>query len=120
MQQVTDRNTRLIGIKHLLIFNTYYGSCSGFTGVPYYQDVVVDGVYATDSQSGAYSEFEGYDATNPLGLYLAHVHLDSTAQQDGQYAVVGLDDSNIVPAGTGVTTFYFFLPPSFPWLPWVH
>ncbi|MGH9604374.1 MAG: glycoside hydrolase family 28 protein [Terracidiphilus sp.] len=114
VNQVTYRHTRLVGIKHLLVFNTYYGSCSGFTGVPYYQDIVVDGVYATNSQSGAYSEFQGYDASYPLGLYLAHVHLDSTAQENSQYAVVGLDDSNIVPAGPGVTTFYFWLPPSFP------
>lgn len=112
VQQVTYRHTRLIGIKHLLVFNTYYGSCSGFTGVPYYQDIVVDGVYATNSQSGAYSEFEGYNASYPLGLYLAHVHLDSTAQQDSQDAVVGLDDSNITPAGPDVTTFNFWLPPS--------
>jgi polygalacturonase len=120
VKQVTYRNTRLIGIKHLLVFNTYYGSCSGFSGIPYYQDIVVDGVYATDSQSGAYCEFEGYDASDPLGLYLAHVHLDATSQQNSQDAVVGLDDSNIVPAGPDVTTFYFFLEPSFPWGPWGH
>jgi polygalacturonase len=71
----------------------------------------VDGVYATGSQSGAYSEFEGYSATNPLGLYLANVSLDSTTQQNSQYADVGLDNSNITPSGTGVTTFNFHLPP---------
>ncbi|HTV82722.1 MAG TPA: glycosyl hydrolase family 28 protein [Acidobacteriaceae bacterium] len=114
VKQVTYRNTRLIGIKHLLVFNTNYGSCSGFSGVPYYQDIVVDGVYATQSQSGAYSEFEGYSTSYPLGLYLAHVDLDATAQQNSQDAVVGLHDSNIVPAGPDVTAFYFFLPPSFP------
>jgi polygalacturonase len=119
VQQVTYRRTRLIGIKHLLIFNTYYGSCSGTPGIPYYQDIVVDGVYATDSQSGAYSEFQGYNAANPLGLYLAHVDLDSTAQENSQYANVGLDHSNITPAGTGVTTFDFHLPyGSFPWEGW--
>jgi polygalacturonase len=111
VQQVTYRNTTLTGIKHLLIFNTYYGSCSGTPGIPQYQDIVVDGVYATGSQSGAYSEFEGYSATNPLGLYLANVNLDSTTQQDSQYADVGLDNSNITPSGTGVTTFAFRLPP---------
>ena len=111
VQQVTYRNTRLTGIKHLLIFNTYYGSCSGTPGIPQYQDIVVDGVYATDSQSGAYSEFEGYSATNPLVLYLANVNLDFTAQQDSQYADVGLDNSNITPSGAGVTTFEFHLPP---------
>lgn len=107
--QVTYRHTKLTGVKHLLIFNTYYGSCSGTPGIPYYQDIVVDGVVATDSQSGAYSEFEGYNAANPLGLYLANVNLDATTQQDSQYAVVGLDNSNITPAGPGVTTFDFYL-----------
>jgi polygalacturonase len=109
VNQVTYRNTRLTGVKHLLIFNTYYGSCSGTPGIPWYQNIVVDGVIATDSESGAYSEFEGYDAANPLGLYLANVNLDATAQQDSQYANVGLDNSNITPAGTGVTTFDFTL-----------
>jgi polygalacturonase len=116
VKQVTSRNTRLIGIKHLLVFNTNYGSCSGFSGVPYYQDIVVDGVYATQSQSGAYSEFEGYSTSYPLGLYLENVDLDSTEQANSQDAVVGLDDSNIVPAGPDVTTFRFFLPPTFPWI----
>ncbi len=110
VQQVTYRNTLLIGVKHLLVFNTYYGSCSGTPGIPVYQDIVVDGVFATQLQSGAYSEFQGYNAANPLELYLAHVYLDSTAQQNSQYANVGLDDSNITPSGTGVTTFDFFLP----------
>ena len=107
VNQVTYKNTLLDGVKHLLIFNTYYGSCSGTPGVPVYQNIVVDGVLATKSQSGAYSEFEGYNAANPLELYLANVDLDVTAQQDSQYAIVGLDNSNITPAGTGVTTFPF-------------
>ena len=121
VQQVTYRHTRLIGVKHLLVFNTDYGSCSGTPGIPYYQDIVVDGLYATDSESGAYSEFEGYNAANPLGLYLAHVQLDSTAQQNSQYANVGLDRSNIAPAGPGVTTFEFHLPnDQYGWRWWMH
>jgi len=116
VNQVTYHNTQLNGIKHLLIFNTYYGTCSGNPGIPWYQDIVVDGVTATNSQSGAYSQFQGYDAANPLGLYLAHVHLDVTTQQSSQYANVGLDDSNITPAGPGVTTFNFNLRE--PWLFW--
>jgi polygalacturonase len=109
VNQVTYRNTQLTGVKHLLVFNTYYGSCSGTPGIPWYQNIVVDGVTATDSQSGAYSEFEGYDAANPLGLYLANVNLDSTAQENSQYANVGLDNSNITPSGPEVTTFDFYL-----------
>ncbi len=109
MNQVTYRHTQLTGIKHLLIFNPYYGTCSGTPGIPWFQDIVVDGVTATGSQSGAYSQFQGYDAANPLGLYLAHINLDVTTQQKSQYANVGLDDSNITPAGPGVTTFNFNL-----------
>ena len=109
VNQVTWRRTKLTGIKHLLIFNSHYGTCSGTPGIPVYQDIVVDGLLAVDSQSGAYSEFEGYDADHPLGLYLAHVHLDSTNQQNSQYALVGLEDSNIIPAGPGVSTFRFHL-----------
>lgn len=115
VKQVTYRNTQLNGIKHLLIFNTNYGSCSGTPGIPVYQDIVVDGVTATNSQSGAYSEFEGYNAANPLELYLANVTLDITNQENSQYAIVGLDNSNIAPAGTGVSTFNFQLRPQDPW-----
>ncbi|MFP5205657.1 MAG: glycoside hydrolase family 28 protein [Acidobacteriota bacterium] len=109
VKQVTYRNTRLVGIKHLLIFNTAYGTCSGHAGIPWYHDIVVAHVMATNSQSGAYSQFQGYNASYPLGLYLADVHLDVTKQTSSQYANVGLDNSNITPAGPGVTTFDFHL-----------
>ena len=105
VQQVTYNNTLLIGVKHLLIFNSYYGSCSGVSGTPYFTDIVVNGALSIDSQSGAYSMFNGYSAAFPLGLTLENVHLDVTAQQNSQYANVGLLNSNITPSGTGVTTF---------------
>jgi polygalacturonase len=110
VQQVTFMHTQLIGVKHLMYFATDY-SCSlaNNASIPQFQDIVVDGLTAANSQSGAYSEFEGYSADYPLGLYLAHVHLDSTAQQNTQYANVGLDNSNITPSGPGVTTFNFDL-----------
>lgn len=107
VNQVTYRNTTLIGIKHLLEFNTHYGTCSGFAGTPVYQNILVDHVVATQSVAGAYSEFNGFSATAPLELYLAHVHLDVNDQQKSQYAIVELDDSTITPAGPGVTTFPF-------------
>ncbi|HEY1804818.1 MAG TPA: glycosyl hydrolase family 28 protein [Terracidiphilus sp.] len=112
VQQVTYRDTILIGVKHPLYFATDY-SCSTANNaiIPLYQDVLVDGLLSANSQSGSYSEFEGYDQNHILGLYLAYVYLDSTTQQSTQYANVGLDLSNIVPAGTGVTTFSFFIPP---------
>jgi polygalacturonase len=110
VQQVTYRNTQLIGVKHLMYFATDY-SCSTANNatIPEYQDILVDGLTAANSESSAYSEFEGYDQNHILGLYLAHVHLDSTAQQKTQYANVGLDNSNITPSGPGVTTFDFNL-----------
>ncbi len=112
VQQVTYRDTLLIGVKHLMYFATDY-SCSTANNAttPQYQDIVVDGLLSANSQSGAYSEFEGYDQNHILGFYLAYVFLDSTTQQNTQYANVGLDFSDIVPTGTGVTTFNFFIPP---------
>jgi len=104
VRQVTYLNTCMTGVKHLLVFNTSYGSCSGTMGTPYFTNIVVDGVYATDSASGAYSEFEGYSAAFPLGLTLENVNLDVTTQQNSQYANVGLYQSNLIPSGTGVVT----------------
>jgi polygalacturonase len=104
VRQVTYLDTCMTGVKHLLIFNTSYGACSGTTGTPLYTDIVVDGVYATGSPSGSYSEFDGFSTSSPLGLTLENVHLDVTTQQGSQDAKVGLYDSNITPSGTGVTT----------------
>ena len=50
----------MTNIKHLLIFNPHYSS--GGTSVPTQRDIVLDGVVSTDSESGAYSVFEGFDA----------------------------------------------------------
>ena len=94
-----------------MCFRTDY-QCSGDNAaIPQYTGIVVDGFTAADSAPGAYSESQGYDASDPLELYLARVHLDATAHSSmNQYARVGLDNSNIVPAGTGVTTFPFTMP----------
>src|SRR6185437_7853806 len=98
-----------------MYFRTDY-SCSTANNatIPEYTDILVDQLTATNSQSGAYSEFEGYDANHILQIYLAKVNLDSTTQQSTQYSNVGLDHSNIVPTGTGVTTYYFTAPPPVP------
>jgi polygalacturonase len=109
VKQITYRRTRLMGVKHLLLFNTYYGSCTGTPGIPVYENILVDGLIATDSPAGAYSEFEGYNGSKPLRLYLANIDLDSTAQQNSQYAFVGLDNSNVTPEGPDVTNFSFRL-----------
>lgn len=104
VRQVTYLDTCMTGVKHVLIFNTSYGSCTGTMGTPYFTDIIVNGVYASSSQSGAYSEFEGYSAAFPLGLTLENVDIDVTTQQNSQYAEVGLNNSNVTPSGTGVTT----------------
>jgi hypothetical protein len=73
---------------------------------------VVDGVVSTDSESGAYSIFEGYDAANPLQIDLENIDLDNVTQDGNhgsegptlgesptQYVDAGTYNTNIVPAG---------------------
>ena len=105
VKQVTFQNTCMTGIKHLLGFNTHYGTCSGSSGTPWFTDIVVNGVKAVNSQSGAYSKFNGYDSSHLLDVTLENISLDITSQSGNQYASVGLYNSNITPTGTGVTTF---------------
>jgi len=111
---LTDRVTYtgicMTNIKHVLIFNPFYSS--GGTETPTQSDIVLNGVVATDSESGAYSIFEGADAANPLQIALENVDLDNVTQ-DGNHGSEGptLGESptefvnaytyntNIVPAG---------------------
>ncbi len=81
VQQVTYESTCMTGVKHLLVFNPNYGSCSGTSGTPKFEDIVVNGVFSTKSQSGAYSEFAGFSSSAPLGLTLENVDLDVTKQE---------------------------------------
>lgn len=114
VKQVTYQNTCMKQAKHLIILNTYYGSCSGTPGIPQYTDIVINGARSIDSVSGAYESFTGYNAANPLEVYLAHIDLDSTTQNDDQYAQVYLHESNVTPSGPGVTTSYFYTPGEVP------
>ena len=83
--------------------------CVAFTSgpgmyIPVFQDIVVDGLQATNSPSGTSSLFEGYSASEPLQIELAHVSLDNTAQSaQNAYVQASIDGSNIIPAGTDVT-----------------
>ncbi|MGA2889626.1 MAG: glycosyl hydrolase family 28 protein [Terracidiphilus sp.] len=104
VKQVTYEQTCLYGVKHLIIVNAYYGSCSGTAGTPKFQDILVNGVRSEASISGAYSTFFGYNDSNLAQVYLANVDLDVTKQDDDEYATVFLDNSNITPSGTDVTT----------------
>jgi polygalacturonase len=109
-RRVTYAGICMTNIKHLLIFNPHYSS--GGTSVPTQSDIVLDGVVSTDSESGAYSIFEGFDAANPLQIALENIDLDNVTQ-DGNHGNEGptLGESpteyvnaltyntNIVPAG---------------------
>jgi polygalacturonase len=107
VQRVTYANTCMTQVKHLIVVNAYYGSCSGTPGTPQFKNIIINGVNATNSQSGAYSRIEGYDADNLAQIFLANVSLDATAQSGDQNASVYLDNSNVTPTGPNVTTQTF-------------
>ncbi len=107
VKEVTYENNCLYGVKHLIIVNAYYGSCSGTSGTPQFQDILVNGVKSEASISGAYSTFFGFGSSDLAQVYLANVSLDVTTQSDDEYATVELDNSNITPSGTDVTTSSF-------------
>ena len=108
VQQVTYQNTCITAAKHLMVINAYYGSCSGTAGTPQFQNIVVNGVYSTASVSGAYELFEGYSASYPVNAYFANINLDNTSQNSSnQYATIALDNSNMTPSGTGISTSAF-------------
>jgi len=109
-RRVTYRDICMTSIKHLLIFNPHYSS--GGTSVPTQRDIVLNGIVATDSESGAYSIFEGFDAAHPLGIDLENIDLDNVTQDGNhgsegptegqsptQFVNAGTDNTNIVPAG---------------------
>ena len=91
----------MTGLKYPLDFDPFYSSSTG-TNYPYFKSVTVSGATAVNSVSGATSVLEGYSAAYPLGLTLENVKLDTTAVT-AQYANVSEYNSNITPAGTGVT-----------------
>jgi len=105
---ITYLNTCMTGVKHLLIFNPNYdGDCSSGSGTPWFTNIVVNGVFATNSVSGAYSEYDGNGSSHVMTLWLENVSLDKTTQSSASYANVGLFNSNVAPHGTGVTTYAF-------------
>jgi polygalacturonase len=114
VKQVTYENNCLYGVKHLIIVNAYYGSCSGTAGTPKFQDILINGVESEASISGGYETFFGYNDSNLAQVYLANVDLDITKQDDDEYATVFLDNSNITPSGTDVTTSSFSISGSVP------
>jgi polygalacturonase len=114
VQQVTYANTCITESKHLIVVNANYGSCSGTSGTPQFKNIIVNGVKSENSVSGAYSRIEGFNSSNLAQLFLAAVSLDVTTQSSDQDAVVSLDNSNMTPSGTDVTTSSFTLSGSVP------
>ncbi len=116
VQQVSFVNTCVINAKHLILFDTNYSACpSGIpNGNPSLSNIVVNGFYSTQSESGSYTKIDGRSASYPVGVYLANVSVDMTKQSGDQYDTVGLDNSNDVPSGTGVTTSNFTMSGSVP------
>ena len=104
VQQVTYKNTCIEYAKHLIVVNAAYGSCSGTSGTPQFKNIVVEGVLSKNSVSGAYEELAGYNSSNLAQVYLGYVSLDATTQSGDEYATVFLDNANITPSGTDVTT----------------
>ncbi len=113
VKQVSYVNTCMTGVKHLIVMDTNYNACTT-GGSPSLSNIVVNGAYATQSVSGAYSKIDGRNASFPVNAYLSNVSLDATAQSGDQYANVGLYKSNVVPSGTGVTTSSFTMSGSVP------
>jgi polygalacturonase len=111
VSQVTYQNTCMKGVKHLITFYTNYNNtCSGSAGSPVFSNILVNGVLATQSYSGAYEEFIGWSATAPSSASLAYVSLDVNSLNTGanatQYVAMSLDSSSLTSAtltGTGTT-----------------
>jgi len=90
VKQITYTNTCMQNVQHPLAFTTHAdgASCaSTATDLPSYTGIVVNGLYATKPQPGAYSNFNGLDAAHPLELYLANINLENTLDPTGKIAV---------------------------------
>ncbi len=124
--QVTYQNTCMKGVKHLITFYTNYSTTASCvsSGNPVFSNILVNGVLATQSANGAYSEFIGYSAAAPSSAALAYASLDANGLNSGsnasQYATISLDNSSITATTltgtgtTGMTTNTFSTPGSVP------
>jgi polygalacturonase len=104
VKQVTYENTCIRYAKHLIIVNANYGSCSGSSGTPKFEEIIVNGVKSENSVSGAYETLAGYNSSNIGQIYLGNIDLDSNTQSGDQYFDTYLDNVNgLDPSGTDVT-----------------
>jgi polygalacturonase len=116
VDKVLYTNTCMTGIKHLIVLDTDYGSCSGNPGTPVFTNIVVNGAVSTSSDTkNAYSRFRGFSASALINAYVANIALDTNLQNTDQDAIVDLDNvDGFLPAGTDVTTGSFTLSGSVP------
>ena len=115
VQKVYYENTCIRYAKHLIVVNANYGSCSGSSGTPKFENIVINGAKSENSVSGSYERLEGYNSSNLAQIYVANISLDSNTQSSDQDATVDLDNVNgFLPSGTNVTTSSFTLSGSVP------
>ncbi len=105
VSDVTYENTCTTGVRHVMEFDPFYASGNGST-TPDFTGIVVLGLRAVDSASGAQSVLEGFSAADPLGLTLENVNLDATATT-AEYARIGVSGTDFTPSGTDVTVTSF-------------
>jgi polygalacturonase len=104
VKQVTYENTCIRYAKHLIIVNANYGSCSGTSGTPKFEEIIVNGVKSENSVSGAYETLAGYNSSNIGQIYLGNIDLDTNTQSGDQYFDTYLDNVNgLDPSGTDVS-----------------
>jgi polygalacturonase len=101
VSDVTYENTCVTGVEHVIDFTPFYASGNGST-TPDFTGIVVLGLQAVSSASGAQSVLDGYSSADPLALTLENVNLDATAST-AEYANIGVFDTNFTPSGTDVT-----------------
>jgi polygalacturonase len=112
-KQVSYINTCLFNVEHLIIVDAHYGSCSGTSGTPEFQDILVNGMTSQSSLSGS-STFEGDNSSNLAQVYVANTNLDTANQSSDEFATVFLDNTTEKPSGTDVTTKSFSISGSAP------
>jgi polygalacturonase len=104
VKQVTYENTCIRYAKHLIIVNANYGSCSGTSGTPKFEEIIVNGVKSENSVSGAYETLAGYNSSNIGQIYLGNIDLDTNTQSGDEYFDTYLDNVNgLDPSGTDVS-----------------
>jgi polygalacturonase len=101
VSDVTYENICVTGVKHAMEFNPFYASGNGST-TPNFTGIVVLGLRAVSSASGAQSVLDGYSTADPLGLTLENVNLDA-ASTTAEHARIGVFDTDFTPSGTDVT-----------------